>query len=64
MNKKDDKMFDEYRKLRFHCRHCGSSVTIYGWMDKRICRFCGYWVFQTPKDEFMFRVGNFFKNGG
>lgn len=59
----DDKMFDEYRKITYHCRHCGYSVTIRGYLDKVICRNCGYWVFRTPKDEFKFRVGNFLKSG-
>lgn len=61
--KKDDKLFNEYRKITFHCRHCGHSVTIYGYMDKKICNYCGYYVFRTPKDEFKFRMKNVSKNG-
>lgn len=65
MSKKDDdKLFNEYKKHRYYCRHCGHSVTIYGFMDKTICSFCGWYVFRTPKDEFKFRMGNFYKNGG
>ena len=59
----DDKIFDEYRKITYRCRHCGHSVTIHGYMDKVICNHCGYFVFRTPKDEFMFRIGNFLKSG-
>ena len=59
----DDRRFEEYTKITYKCKHCGCSVTIPDYMDKVICRVCGYFVFRTPKDEFMFRVGNFLKSG-
>lgn len=60
---KDDRRFEEYSKITYKCRHCGHIVTIHGYMEKVIYTHCGYWVFRTPKDEFMFRVGNFLKSG-
>lgn len=59
----DSKLFDEYRKLKFRCRHCGHNVIIHGYMDKNICTWCGHYVFRTQKDEFKFRVGKAVKNG-
>ena len=60
----DNKLFEEYSKIRYYCRRCGHSVIIHNNKDKVICDFCGYYIFKTPKDEFKFRMGICLKNGG
>ena len=52
----DDRMFEEYSKHKVRCKHCGHNSTIPVYVDKRICSWCGNYVFRTPEIEFKFRL--------
>jgi hypothetical protein len=46
---------NEYDKVKFVCS-CGHRVIMPKWVDKRICDWCGRWVFRNKKDEFKYRL--------
>lgn len=52
----DDRMFEEYSKHKVRCKHCGHNSTIPVYVDKRVCSWCGNYVFRTPEIEFKFRL--------
>jgi len=46
----DTKMFDMYAKNRYSCK-CGHRVLILN-KDKKICSWCGRYVYKDKKQEF------------
>lgn len=54
--REDDRMFEEYSKHKVKCKHCGHSSTMPVYVDKKICSWCGNYVFRTPEIEFKFRL--------
>ena len=52
----DDRMFEECSKHKVRCKHCGHNSTIPVYVDKRVCSWCGNYVFRTPEIEFKFRL--------
>lgn len=54
--KEDDRMFEEYSKHKVKCKHCGHNSTMPVYVDKKICSWCGNYVFRTPEIEFKFRL--------
>lgn len=43
------------QKIKKMCR-CGHKIIIPEFLDKRLCDWCGRWVFRTPKLEFQARL--------
>ena len=50
----DSIYFNKIAELKVYCKHCGHSQTLYN--DKKICDWCGYLIFRSPKEEFKQRV--------
>lgn len=51
----DKPRFEAYAKMSYKCS-CGHTITIPATMKKRLCSYCGKWVFKNKKDEFMYRA--------
>ena len=53
MKKKDNtsKLQDALDDYRVKCK-CGHKTVIPVWLDKRICWWCGFWVYRNKKVEF------------
>ena len=47
---------DEYTSLLKRKCKCGHAVTIYSRKRREICRYCGSYVYLTPKDEFIHQM--------
>lgn len=45
------KIMEVYREIKYKCQ-CGHSVIIPAFMDKKICDWCGHWVYKSKQDEF------------
>lgn len=55
---KDDefsRLTEELEKCKVKCKHCGHKIIIFK-NNKALCDYCGYYVFKTPKDEFIYRM--------
>ena len=39
------------------CENCGHSINLDG-KDKRICEWCGRYIFKDKKTEFLYRMKN------
>ena len=50
-----EKMFETYNKETFKCS-CGHSVAIPYNMGKRLCTYCGKYVFRDKQEEFKYRL--------
>lgn len=59
----DDRMFQEMSKHRKKCKHCGHSSVIPVYVDKKVCSWCGNYVFRTDEIEFKFRLEEKLKKG-
>ena len=51
---------NEYSKVRYYCK-CGHSVIIPHYVEKKICDWCGCYVFKNKKDEFEYRMNSLIK---
>ena len=49
------RMTNEYDKIKYRCV-CGHKVVIPKWVDKRVCSWCGRYVFKSKEDEFKYRL--------
>lgn len=47
---------DEYTTLLKRKCKCGHVVTIYSRYRREICKWCGRYVYLTPKDEFLHKI--------
>lgn len=54
--KEDMKKDIEYYKSCVKCDKCGHSIML-GRNDKKICEWCGKYIFKDKKTEFMYRMG-------
>lgn len=54
--KEDDRMFEEYSKYKIKCKHCGHSTTMPIFLDKKICSWCGNYIFRTKEIEFKHKL--------
>ena len=61
-NKEFRRMSDEYDKVKYKCE-CGHKVVIPTWIDKKVCDWCGRYVFKSKKDEDLYRIKEMLKNG-
>lgn len=57
--KNDTKMSKERAKYLIYCNRCGHSLVFYPFkhINKKICSYCGYYVYQNKKIEFKERLG-------
>lgn len=51
----DIKLMNAYSEIRHYCK-CGHSVILPAFVDKKICSWCGHYVFRTPKIEFEYKL--------
>lgn len=51
----DTKRLKAYTDNRRYCK-CGHSVVMLPNQRKKLCSWCGHWIFKTKKDEFLYRV--------
>ena len=49
------KIMDAQQKLKVTCK-CGHRVLIPKFLKKRICNWCGHWVYKNRKEEFKDRL--------
>lgn len=52
------KRVNEISKYKYYCK-CGHSVIIYPMegRNKKICSWCGNWVYVNKKEEFKEKIG-------
>lgn len=55
-NEELDRMQDELDKVKYTCKHCGRRAIIPQWETKKLCKWCGNYVFKNDKDEFNYRM--------
>ena len=48
----DTKYFDEMRKLKKTCKHCGHTQVMHFLQKKTICRWCKHYIFKNDFEEF------------
>ena len=53
----ETKMFEEFKKNTYKCK-CGHGVLITSTEDKKLCNWCGNYVFKDKKAEFKYRMEN------
>ncbi len=54
-DKEFENMMNEYDKIKHICK-CGHRVIMPKWIDKKICGWCGEYVFKDKKTEFEYRM--------
>lgn len=60
--KEYERMTDEYNKVKYQCK-CGRKIIIPKWVDKKLCDWCGRYVFKSEKDEIKYRIREKMING-
>ena len=56
MNYRDMLKFDQERdKYKVMCK-CGHKTTMSPMVEKKLCSWCGNYIFRTPKAEFRYRI--------
>lgn len=53
--KEYERMTDEYDKVKYMCK-CGHREIIPKWLDKKLCSWCGRYIFKSKKDEFKYKM--------
>ena len=56
--KEDSDLANEKRKMKIECPNCRHLVNFYAFehVQKKICRYCGVYVFKDKKDEFNYKM--------
>ena len=57
--KNDSKISSERAKYKIYCSKCGHGTVFYPMehKSKKICSWCGYYVYKDKKEEFKERLG-------
>lgn len=57
--RKDTRLSNERAKYVIYCDKCGHSLVFYPFQHtrKKICSYCGYYVYQNRQIEFKERLG-------
>lgn len=58
-----DRMTNELDKVKYECR-CGHKEVITSTEDKKICSWCGRYIFRDKRDEFNYRISEQIKRRG
>ena len=53
--KEYERMTDELDKVKYRCK-CGRRVVIPKRENKKLCTWCGNYVFRDKRDEFEYRL--------
>ena len=56
----DSRYFSEMNKYKIRCK-CGHNVIIIPPYKKKICKWCGYYVYADKKDEVLEKVKKMIK---
>ena len=51
MNKEDTRFFEERTRNRIKCK-CGHSTTMKPTTKKKLCTWCGNYIYREAKEEF------------
>lgn len=56
--KEDSDLANEKRKMKLECPNCRHLINFYAFehVDKKLCRYCGVYVFKDKKDEFNYKM--------
>jgi len=56
--KEDSDLANEKRKMKIECPNCRRLINFYAFehVQKKICRYCGVYVFKDKKDEFNYKM--------
>lgn len=49
--KEDTRYFEERAKYKVRCK-CGHTTTMKPTTNKRLCTWCGHYIYREKKDEF------------
>lgn len=60
--KKDGEYFKRVSENRFYCSNCGHTVVMMPITSKKMCSWCGTWVFRDKKEEFKYRLKEGIRN--
>ena len=54
----DSVLANEKRKMKVECSNCRHLINFYAFehVDRKICRYCGVYVFKDKKDEFNYKM--------
>lgn len=52
----DSKVLSAQQKARTKCKRCGCTRSVRATDHKNVCRNCGYYIFRSDKDEFIYRM--------
>ena len=52
----DDRLFEAFSKYKVKCKHCDHSAVLPVNKDKKLCTWCGNYIFRTPEIEFKYRL--------
>lgn len=52
---KMSKLFNEYNDNSYQC-NCGHKVFILAKQEKRLCTWCGHYVFKNKRDKDLYRI--------
>lgn len=55
--KSDTKKFRMYADNTYKCK-CGHSITIPNFINKKLCTWCGNYVYKNKKEEFRDKLKN------
>ena len=57
--KNDSKISSERAKYKIYCSKCGHGTVFYPMehKSKKICSWCGYYVYKDKKEEFKEKLG-------
>lgn len=49
------KRFNQQQERTIKCK-CGHSIIFVSWKTRKLCRWCGNWVFKNKREEFKYRL--------
>ncbi len=52
--------FRRYTAESIKCKNCGHSILFEG--NRKICTYCGHWVYKNDKVEFEYNLKKILKN--
>ena len=52
----DSKILNAQTQRRIKCKKCGCTRTTDTINNKKVCKNCGYYIFRSDKDEFIYRM--------
>lgn len=59
--KEDQKISDSIARCKCECDHCGHKEIMVH-VDRKICSWCGHWVYRDAKAKFKYKIKEMMKN--